>query len=71
MAIVNYKDLLSGIVSAKYWYNASSENFNGSGTDFADGKVFEDYGYYKVIVVNGIGLQKELIFCLNKDSVKR
>lgn len=71
VAVVNYKDLLSGITSAKYWYNADSETFSGNGTDFADGTVFEDYGYYKVVVVNGVGLQKELTFCLNKDSVKR
>lgn len=69
VAVVNYKDLLSGITSAKYWYNADNESFAGSGTDFADGKVFEDYGYYKVVVINGVGLQKELTFSLNKDSI--
>lgn len=70
VAVVNYRDLLSGITSAKYWYNANSESFNGNGTDFADGQVFENYGYYRIVVVNGVGLQKELTFTLNKDSVK-
>lgn len=71
VAKVTYEDLLSGIISAKYWYNANSQNFTGSGTDFVDGQVFEDYGYYKVLVTNGVGLQKEITFTLNKDSVKK
>lgn len=69
VAVVNYKDLLSGITSAKYWYNDDNESFAGNGTDFADGMVFESYGYYKIIVENGVGLQKELTFSLNKDSI--
>lgn len=71
VARVTFSDLLSGVISAKYWYNASSQNFSGNGTDFADGTVFENYGYYKVIVTNGVGLEKELIFTLNKDSLVR
>ncbi len=71
IAIVNYEDLLSGVVSAKYWYNANSESFAGNGTDFTDGTIFEKYGFYKVLVTNGVGLQKELTFHLNKDSIKR
>ena len=69
VAIVNYKDLLSGITSAKYWYNANSESFNGNGTDFADGTIFESYGYYKIVVTNTVGLTKTITFTLNKDSV--
>lgn len=69
VAVVNYKDLLSGVTSAKYWYNSSSNSFSGNGTSFSDGTVFEKYGYYKVVVTNGVGLQKELTFTLNKDSV--
>ena len=25
----------------------------------ANGKIFESYGYYKVVVVNGVGLEKK------------
>lgn len=71
VARVTFSDLLSGVISAKYWYNASSQNFSGAGTDFTDGTVFENYGYYKVIVMNGVGLQRGLIFTLNKDSLVR
>lgn len=71
IAKVIYEDLLSGVVSAKYWYNANSQNFNGGGTNFANGQIFEDYGYYRVLVINGVGLQKEITFTLNKDSVKK
>lgn len=71
VAKVTFEDLLSGVVSAKYWYNADRESFSGDGTDFANGTVFENYGFYKVIVTNGVGLQKELTFSLNKDSLKR
>lgn len=71
VAKVNFEDILSGVVSAKYWYNANSESFTGNGTDFANGTIFENYGYYKVLVTNGVGLQKELTFSLNKDSLKR
>lgn len=71
VAKVTFEDLLSGVVSAKYWYNASGENFTGNGTDFLDGIIFENYGYYKVVVVNGVGLQKEMTFTLNKDSLTR
>lgn len=69
VAVVNYRDLLSGIISAKYWYNANSENFSGNGMNFSDGQIFEDYGYYKIVITNGVGLQKELTFLLNQDSV--
>lgn len=69
VAVVNYKDLLSGVQSAVYWYNANSESFSGSGTSFNDGKVFYDYGYYKVTVTNGVGLTKTITFDLNKNSV--
>lgn len=71
VAKVTFEDLLSGVASAKYWYNANGENFVGSGADFSNGTVFEDYGYYKVVVVNGVGLQKEMTFILNKDSLTR
>lgn len=70
VAKVTYEDLLSGVVSAKYWYNANSESFSGSGTNFSNGTVFENYGYYKVTVINGVGLEKTITFTLNKDSVK-
>ena len=69
VAVVNYKDLLSGVQSAVYWYNANSESFSGTGTSFNDGKVFENYGYYKVTVTNGVGLTKTIIFELNKNSL--
>lgn len=69
--IVNYEDLLSNVISAKYWYNSTDNSFSGNGTDFSNGTVFENYGYYKVVVQNGVGLQKEVIFTLNKDSLKR
>lgn len=71
VAKVNFQDLLSGVVSAKYWYNANSETFSGNGTDFADGTIFESYGFYKVTVINGVGLEKTITFVLNKDSIKR
>lgn len=71
IAIVKYEDLLSGVVSAKYWYNSNSETFTGDGTDFANGTIFEDYGYYKILAENGVGLKKELTFILNKDSLVR
>lgn len=71
IAIVNYEELLSGILSAKFWYNENSEDFSGDGTDFENNRKLEDYGYYKVIVINGVGLQKEITFLLNRDSIKR
>lgn len=71
VAKVTFEDLLSGVTSAKYWYNASSNQFTGNGTDFSNGTVFEKYGNYKVVVVNSVGLEKELIFTLNKDSLVR
>lgn len=71
IAKVNFEDLLSGVTSAKYWYNANSENFIGNGTNFANGTIFEKYGFYKVVVRNGVGLEKEMIFPLNKNSIKR
>lgn len=69
--IVNYEDLLSGVVSAKYWYSTEENNFVGDGTDFENGKIFETYGYYKFVVTNGVGLQREVKLTLNKDSVIR
>lgn len=69
--IVNYEDLLSNVLSAKYWYNATDNTFSGNGTDFSNGTVLENYGYYKVVVQNGVGLQKEVTFTLNKNSLKR
>ena len=66
--VVNYEDILSGIASAKYWFNAYTNNFSGEGTDFESGTIFEDYGYYKVIAINGLGLQREVEFELNSDS---
>lgn len=71
VAQVTYEDLLSGVQTAKYWYNESSETFSGEGTDFENNKIFENYGYYKVEVINNVGLKKELIFSLNKDSLTR
>lgn len=71
IAVVRYEDLLSNVQSAKYWYNSDTENFTGNGQEFENNKIFEDYGYYKVVVTNGVGLQKELVFTLNKDSIKR
>lgn len=71
VAKVTFEDLLSGVTSAKYWYNASSNQFSGNGTDFSNGTVFEKYGNYKVVVVNSLGLEKELVFTLNKDSLVR
>ncbi len=71
IAKVTFEDLLSGVVSAKYWYNANSNQFSGNGTDFTNGTVFESYGNYKVVVVNSVGLEKELTFTLNKDSLRR
>lgn len=70
-AKVSFEDLLSGVVLAKYWYNEAEENFVGDGTDFENNTVFEKYGYYKIMVENGVGLKKEMTFCLNQDSVKR
>lgn len=71
IAQVIFEDLLSGVKSAKYWYNSSVEEFTGDGFDFENNKIFEDYGYYKIIVENNVGLKKELIFILNKDSFVR
>lgn len=69
--IVNYEDLLSGVVSAKYWYSTEENNFNGDGTDFNSGTVFEKYGYYKFVAINEVGLQREVTITLNKDSLTR
>ena len=71
VAKVTFEDSISGVVSAKYWYNANSESFSGEGTEFANGTIFEQYGHYKVIIENGVGLKKELAFTLNSDSLKR
>lgn len=71
VAKVTFEDLLSGVTSAKYWYNENSNQFSGNGTDFTNGTVFERYGNYKVVVVNSVGLEKELTFTLNKDSLRR
>ena len=71
VAIVNYEDLLSGVKSAKYWYSEIENNFTGDGTDFENHKMFEDYGFYKVVVTNNVGLVKEITFSLNKDSLVR
>ena len=71
VAKVTFEDLLSGVVSAKYWYNDNNNQFSGNGTDFTNGTVFERYGNYKVVVVNSVGLEKELTFTLNKDSLVR
>lgn len=71
VAQVKFEDLLSGVQSAKYWFNSSEETFIGDGTSFENNKVFEEYGYYKIVVINNVGLTKELTFVLNKDSVKR
>ena len=71
VAQVKFEDLLSGVQSAKYWFNSSSESFTGDGTNFENNKIFEDYGFYKVLVTNNVGLTKELTFELNKNSVKR
>lgn len=71
VAKVTFEDLLSGVVSAKYWYNSTSQSFTGNGTDFNSGRIFENYGYYKVVVTNRVGLQKTLTFTLNKDSLVR
>lgn len=64
VARVTFSDLLSGVTSAKYWYNASSQNFSGVGTDFTDESVFEEYGYYKVVVTNGVRIRKGIDFCI-------
>ena len=59
------------VESAKYWYNSSQESFSGDGTSFENNKVFEQYGYYKVIVENSVGLTKEITFKLDANSYKR
>ncbi len=71
VAKVTFEDLLSGVTSAKYWYHANAEEFTGEGIDFVNGSVFENYGYYKVVVRNGVGLEKEVKFVLNKNSLIR
>lgn len=71
VAQVTFEDLLSGVKSAKYWYNSSQESFSGNGTAFENNKIFEQYGYYKVIVENSVGLTKEIIFKLDANSYKR
>lgn len=71
VAQVKFEDLLSGVQSAKYWFNSSAESFTGEGINFENNKIFEDYGFYKVVVINNVGLIKELTFELNKNSVKR
>ena len=68
---VNFEDLLSGVVSAKFWYSTEENNFSGEGTEFGNMTVFEKYGYYKFEVVNGVGLKRELKLTLNKDSLTR
>lgn len=71
VAKVTFEDLLSGVVSAKYWYQENTEDFTGEGIDFVNGTVFEKYGFYKVVVKNGVGLEKEIKFALNKNSFIR
>ena len=71
VAKITFEDLLSGVKSAKYWYNASQENFTGNGTSFENNKIFEQYGYYKIIVENNVGLTKEIIFKLDANSYTR
>lgn len=71
IAKVTFEDLLSGVSSAKYWYNSTAETFTGDGLEFENNAIFEDYGFYKVEVINDVGLKRELIFSLNKDSLKR
>lgn len=71
VAKVDYEDLLSGVIYAKYWYNEKTENFIGEGADFENGSIFENYGYYKVVVKNGVGLEKVVIFSLDKNSLIR
>lgn len=71
VAKVTFEDLLSGVISAKYWYHENAEEFTGEGIEFGNGSVFEKYGYYRVVVRNGVGLEKEVKFLLNKDSFIR
>lgn len=71
VAKVNFEDLLSDVISAKYWYHANTEEFTGEGIDFGNGSIFEKYGYYRIVVRNGVGLEKEVKFLLNKDSLIR
>ena len=71
IAQVSYEDLLSNITSAKYWYNANENTFSGAGSDLENGAIFENYGYYKIVVENELGLSKELVFELSKNSFTR
>lgn len=71
VAQVTFEDLLSGVKLAKYWYNSSEESFSGSGISFENNKVFEEYGYYKILVESNVGLTKEIIFKLDVNSYKR
>lgn len=71
VAKVRFEDLLSDVVLAKYWYNSENENFTGEGSNFENGAIFEDYGYYKIMVQNSVGLKNENIFILDKNSLKR
>jgi len=65
VAVVKYEDLLSGVISAKYW----KDDFSGSGADFENGKIFEEYGDYKVTVTDKVGLNKTITFSLNDNSI--
>jgi len=69
VAVVNYSDALSGIQTALYWYNSTSNSFSGSGTSFENGKIFEKYGYYKIVVTDKCGLSKTITFNLNENSI--
>lgn len=71
VAVVKYENLLSGVQNAKYWYNESSETFESAATDFQNNKKFENYGYYKIEAINGVGVKKKITFTLNKDSLVR
>lgn len=67
VAEINFEDSLSGIKNAVYWYNPNKEEFIGEGIELTNGQVFENYGYYKVMVTNGVDSKKSQVFILNED----
>jgi hypothetical protein len=63
---IEYYDDLK-VKSAKYWFNETSKEFSGNGTDFASGISFNKSGWYKVLVEDLYSHQTEYVFVLDKE----
>lgn len=50
----------------EYWYNPSSNSFNGEGTRFDNGKKLTDEGYYKITAHDKFGNTTTIVILLDK-----